>query len=150
MRKGEGKYFLPLIVGMIAGFLLGVLGINTLISARVDEYHEKISYLEKVIAEDEAKLQKLVESINKRKFILKDVEVILICEGDNLERIALEKHIKEKYSKLLGKEVKNIDMDMAVDIVDGRIMKIEEKEYKLKVDKLLLTDVLRIWVKISV
>jgi septal ring factor EnvC (AmiA/AmiB activator) len=149
-RVRGGKYLLTLITGMLVGLLIGIIVINTLISYRIDQYHQRIKYLEKAIEDEKTKFKKLEESINKRKFIIKDIEVMLIYEGDELEKIELDKHIKGKYSNLLGKEVKTIDADMTSDIIDGRIMQIGDKEYKLKVNKLVITEVLKIWVKIDV
>ena len=75
--------------------------------------------------------------------------MILLYEGNEIEKIALEKAIKEKYSKLLGKEVSSIDGDMAADIIDRRIMVIENKIYKLMFNKLILTEKLKIWIEVK-
>lgn len=141
------KYLTILFTGLISGFLLGCVCVTALVGYRIDKYHERISYLEWIIDDKNTKLEKLEESVNKKRFIVSDIEVYLVFAGDDLERISLVKHIKAKYNHLIGKEVRNIDADSLETILDNRIFKLGNKEYKLNVNKLVLSDVLKIWVE---
>ncbi|WP_120167916.1 hypothetical protein [Thermohalobacter berrensis] len=148
IKKKYLSFFLTLIVGNIFGIIIGISIMTTLVSFRIDKYHEKIKYLENVIEDKDTKLKKLEKSINNRRFILQSIEIILIYDGDDLDKISLEKNIKEKYKNLLGKEVQKIDIDMVKEIVDQRIIKLDDKIYKLEVTKLVLSNVLKIWIKV--
>ncbi|WHH61184.1 hypothetical protein [Petroclostridium sp. X23] len=150
MNMKHLKFMICLITGVVIGIVLGVISLTVLVSYRMDMYSERISYLEAVVQDKDARLKKLEESINNTRFILKDVEVILVYEGDNIEKIDLEKHIKGKYNALVGKEVKSIDMDMAAAIIDNRIMRLGDQEYKLAVKKVMLSDVLKLWIEVDV
>ncbi|QEK11749.1 hypothetical protein FQB35_04860 [Crassaminicella thermophila] len=143
------KYLLFLFTGFIIGLLFGTITLNTFISYRIDTYLQQIKYLETIIEDKNTRLKILEESINKKRFILKEIQIFLLTEEDQIDQLTLEKHIKQKYNKLLGKEVKQIDMDLVGDIIDNRIMKIDGKEYKLKVYKLALTEILKIWIKVE-
>jgi MFS superfamily sulfate permease-like transporter len=147
IKRVSYKFFLTLITGIIIGLLMGMAILTVLISYRIDQYHEEIQHLRNVIEDKDVKLKKLEDSINKRKLILKDIKVVLIHEGDEIDKITLIKHIKEKYNILLGKEVKNIDIDMVEEVIDKRIMKISKKEYRLNVTKIILIDTLEIWIE---
>ena len=150
VAKGFFKYIITLAVGMFIGIVIGVISLNTLISYRIDEYVTQIIFLEAKIDEKDVKLNRLEESINKSKFILKNINIKLIYEkGDDIDKVTLIKHIKNKYNNLLGKEVKNIDIEMAAEVIDNRIMKIDDDEYKLNVIKVSLSDELKIWVKVK-
>ncbi|MFT5875559.1 MAG: hypothetical protein ACI8WT_004552, partial [Clostridium sp.] len=94
-------------------------------------------------------LEKLEETINTKRLIVKKIEVTLENEEDELTRIILQKHIKEKVDKFIGKEVDKMDADMMWEILDKRIMKIKDKEYRLKVRKLVISQTLHIWIEIS-
>ncbi len=155
MVKGKNiriSLSLFLITGIICGFVAGIVALDILVSYRLEQYLKEIKYLESVIEDKDIKLKKLEESINKNKFILKDIEVFIISEEDDdeIERITLEKHIKEKYNQLIGSEVKKIDVNLVFQVVDNRIYKIDDREYKLKVQKIMLAEVLSIWVDIEV
>lgn len=150
MRKVNFKSLFYLLSGLIIGITIGSVSVSTLVSYRIDKYIEKIAYLHTIIEDKNAILDKLEESINKKNFILKDIEVNLIYDGDEIEKITLVKHIKAKYTHLIGKEVKYIDADLVETVIDKRIFKLNEKEYRLKVDKLVLADVLKIWVEVNV
>ncbi|HHV46273.1 MAG TPA: hypothetical protein GXX53_05190 [Tissierellia bacterium] len=152
MGKMKSKYFLISFgTGLIAGILIGATALTILVSYRMDKLYENLAALENVINEKDAKLKKLEESINTMYFVLQDIEIIVefIGEdaGDEIDRIEIEKAIKEKYTELLGKEVKSIDPDLVVKVVDQRIFKLDEKEYRLRVSKLLLSETLKLWVE---
>jgi hypothetical protein len=143
------KQLLCFSCGMFVGILAGVSVFSLLVSYRMDGYYHKIRELELANEEKETRLQRLEESVDKTKYILKKVEVFLIYEGDELDKIALEKCIKEKYDQLLGKEVGSIDIDLVAEVIDDRIIKLDDKEYRLKLKQIILTEVLKIRVGIS-
>jgi len=138
-----------LITGFISGLFIGAAAISTLVSYRIDSYHARIRELEISVEDRDAQLEKLKESINKSRFVLKDIEIVLEYEGDEIDRITIEKHIKNKYRNLLGKEVRNIDTDILIEVIDKRIFKLEEREYSLKVERLVLTEVLKLWISVK-
>lgn len=150
MAKVKGsKYTICFMSGLISGIIIGVVVLTTLVSYRIDEYYKKIIYLENIIEDKDAKLEKLEQAISATNMILKDIEVKLNFEGDEIDKIDIEKAIKEKYNILIGKEVKTIDADMASEVIHRRIFKIEKKEYKIKVEKLILTEILKIYVNVE-
>lgn len=154
MGKVKRKYFLISFgTGLIAGMLIGAIVLTIVVSYRMDKLYENIAALENVINEKDAKLKKLEESINTMYFVLQDIEIIIEFEGedagDEIDRIEIEKAIKEKYTELLGKEVKTIDPDLVVKVVDQRLFRLEEKEYRLRVSKLLLSETLKLWVEVQ-
>ncbi|PAB60360.1 hypothetical protein CCE28_05545 [Anaeromicrobium sediminis] len=148
-RVGSGKlkYFISTIAGIIIGCVIGSSMIIALVSYRIDKYYEEIRKLNIAIEAKDERLKKLEQSINRHKLILKDVEIVLIHEGDEIDKITIEKYAEEKYCKLVGREVKTIDIDIIGEIIDGRIFKVTNKEYKLKVAKMFLSDVLKIWIE---
>lgn len=152
-RVKKSKIFLICFIsGMLAGLLIGISVFNILISYRIDMYFNKIAYLESIIEDKDLRLEKLEKSINNNNYIIKSIEVILLYEEDKIneaDRIEIEKEIREKYNMLLGKEVKDIDSDMVIQILDKRIFRMSEKQYTLNIDRLILTDTLRIWVAVN-
>lgn len=148
IKKRSIAFLVTLLAGTIIGAILGTVVLNALISYRIDQYVRQIQYLEGIIQDQEIRFKKLEESINNKKLILKDIKIFLIYE-DEMDKIVLEKYIKEKYTSLLGKEIKTIDVDLVTSVIDKRIMKISGKEYQLKVTKIILTDTLAIWIQLK-
>ncbi|NLK64913.1 MAG: hypothetical protein GX289_07445 [Tissierellia bacterium] len=150
------KFLICFISGLLWGTLAGSVGISMLVSHRIDEFYEKIAYLEHTIQDKNEKLDKLEKSINNANIVLKDISVILEFTNlseeqiDQIDNIEIEKAIKEKYASSLGKEIKGLDADILVQIIDKRILKFHNAEYKLTVNKLVLSDVLKLWVGVSV
>lgn len=150
LRKKKLGHIICFITGLITGILIGIVILSILVSYRMDEHYKRIISLENIIQDKDTKLEKLEKSIRTRNSILQNIEVNLIFDGDEMDKIDIEKAIKEKYITLLGKEVKSIDSDILVEVVDKRILKLEKKEYKLRVEKLILTETLKIYVKVEV
>jgi len=132
--------------GIITGLLIGASSVLILTSYRLDKCYEKMILLETTIDEKNAQLSQLEKSLNKNKLLLQEVKVNLQCNGDDLDKLALQKHIKEKYSVLIGKDILSIDPDLAVGIIEGRILTVNNKEYRITVQKLILTRTLELWV----
>ncbi|NLU53690.1 MAG: hypothetical protein GXX10_12610 [Clostridiaceae bacterium] len=151
LKKAAIKFALTFTAGAIAGILLGSAAISTIASLRLDSLYEKIALLEKTIQEKNAKLESLEKAINSRNLVLTDIELILTFDQDktdDMDKIAIEKTIKEKYLVFLGDEVRNIDADVITLIADNRILKINNKEFILNVEKLVLTEVLKLWIRV--
>lgn len=149
IRKYGFKVFTSFLVGMATGGLIGILGMTVLISYRLDQFYEEIAELKSVIEEKDERLNKLEESTNKQRFILKEVKVELIFEGDEIDEIELKKHIRNKYITLIGKEVKSIDTDLLEVVIDRRMMELGKNRYQLFIRKVILTDVLEIWINVE-
>ena len=49
----------------------------------------------------------------------------------------------------MGKEVDTLDMELLTNVVDRDVFILEEKEYRLKVERILLSKVFKIWVSIK-
>jgi hypothetical protein len=110
--------------------------------------------LEHTISDKDEKLSKLEKSINNANIVLKDIYIILEFtnlskeQTDQIDNIKIEKAIKEKYASSLGKEIKSLDADILVQVIDKRILKFNSTEYQLTVKKLVLSDVLKLWVEV--
>lgn len=156
INKNGYKFFICFIAGLMCGCIIGSLGISILVSYRMDSFYKKIEYLENTITDKDEKLKKLEKAINNSDVVLKDIQIFLDFPGFSTEQIEqinnleIEKAIKEKYRSSLGKEIKNLDGDILLQIIDKRILKFDGAEYQLKVNKLILTEILKLWVEISV
>ena len=137
-----------------------VATLNILLSHRIDSYHRKIAQLQVDIRDKDVRLEKLEQSLNTQKYLLQDIEVILLLapdgennaiEGvDEIDRMEIESNIREKYALLLGKEVETLDADLVMEIVDKRIFKIGPREYRLHVVRLVLSETLKMWIDVEV
>lgn len=150
----KARYFTFFTLGLFIGGVLGVIFINLLVSYRVDSYIKEIQYLNTVIEEDNARLEKLEEAIHKKRLLVKEIDVELKFkekdQEDEITKIALQKHIKEKFSGILGKEVDKIDGDILCEIIDKRIMKLDGKEYQLKLNRIMISQEIKFWVEAKV
>ncbi|EKX81188.1 hypothetical protein C1142_02070 [Clostridium botulinum] len=123
------------------------------ISYRIENYHRKITYLNSIIEDQQVRLEGLENKLSKKKLIVKKIEVDIKFKNkeieDELVAIELEKHIKEKFNNLIGKELDNLDGDILVQVVDNRIMKIKNKQYKVKVEKIIIAQNIKFCIQVE-
>ena len=149
------KFIICFTTGLLWGTLAGSLGISLLVSHRMEGLYEKMAYLEHTIEDKDEKLDKLEKSINNANIVLKDVSVVLEFTNlseeqlDLLDNIEIEKAIKEKYASSLGKEIRSLDADILLQVIDKRILRFKNADYQLTVNKLVLSDILKLWVSVS-
>ena len=149
------KFIICFTTGLLWGTLAGSLGISLLVSHRMEGFYEKIAYLEHTIEDKDEKLDKLEKSINNANIVLKDVYVVLEFTNlsdeqiDLLDNMEIEKAIKEKYASSLGKEIRSLDADILLQVIDKRILRFKNADYQLTVNKLVLSDILKLWVSVS-
>lgn len=152
MRAGKKRGFGSkscFIAGLVIGVIIGASSLMLAVSYRMDSWYQRITYLEQSVEEKNSILEKLNKNGNPRTLTIKGIEVVLAFGGNEIDKIHMEKAIKEKYVPLIGKDVKKVDPDIIAEVVDKRILKIEDKEYKVKVTKLVLTEVLKIWITLE-
>ncbi|HZK54654.1 MAG TPA: hypothetical protein VFC84_10725 [Desulfosporosinus sp.] len=149
LKKEGSKSKSCFVAGIIVGILMGVATFSMIVSYRMDQFYNRIAYLEQTIQDKSAVLEKFEKNINTKSLTIKGIEVELVFDGHEIDKIYFTKIIKEKYSSLLGKEVKKIDSELVIEVVDKRILKIEDKEYRLKVNRLILTEVLKIRISVE-
>ena len=144
------KYFTFFIAGLALGVIIGVSGLTAIISYRIDSFYHKIIVLENDIDDKNIRLKKLEESLSeakeKQKLLLKEIQVHLNTDEDEIDKLTLTKHIKEKYTTFIGREVDTIDLDMIYQIIDKRIFRLDGKAYQLEVEKIFMSDVLILWI----
>ncbi|EKS4344432.1 hypothetical protein B2H94_04665 [Clostridium sporogenes] len=149
----ENKYFFSFCVGLVIGGTIGIIFFSLFISYRIENYHRKITYLNNIIEDQQVRLEGLENKLSKKELIVKKIEVDIKFKNkeieDELVSIELEKHIKEKFNNLIGKELEKIDGDILVQVVDSRIMKIKNKQYKVKVEKIIIAQNIKFYIQIE-
>jgi hypothetical protein len=170
MEKHVRKYsfILILFTGILIGICIGAVLLNALISYRIDEYFIEIQQLNTIIENKDDRLEKLETSLHDSKLVLTDIKINLSLNQDNLQassdlnlikekdefdamdKITLETAIREKYKQLIGREVKEIDSSLLGEIVNNRIMRTEHAEYKLYVTRIVLSDILELWIEVDI
>ena len=154
LKSNGFKFMFCFASGLLWGVIIGSTLTSLIVSYRMDSFYEKMAYQESIIEDMDEKLKKLEKSINNSNIVLKNIEVFLETDGgeviNNIDNIEIEKAIKEKFNSSLGKEVKNLDADILMQVIDKRILRFEEAEYQLSVKKLVLSDTLKLWIGIKV
>jgi hypothetical protein len=146
MKKRAG--LLIYFTGLLFGMVLGVLLWNILVAGKIDALHKRNMFLETSLEECRTKLEKLMDSQPEKEQTLKDVVVYIELDNE-LERMILEKTVKQKYDVLLGKRTKEIDLDLVIQVIDKRLFRTDKYQYQLIVDKVALSSSLTLWISVK-
>lgn len=141
-KKTVFKYYIS---GLAIGIVLGAILWNLLLARRIDDLYKRNRYLETMVEDYQTKLEKLEQSKQETEQTLKDIVVEINVE-DELEKIVLQKAVKQKYDVLLGKKTKDIDIDLVIEVVDNRLFRTDSCQYQLRVDRVALSSKLTLWI----
>ena len=151
-KRRHNEFFLFLLLGIIIGGLTGILSMNVFISSSMDQYHKKINELNNMVEEKDIQLEKLNETIHNSKIIIKGIEIKFESKeihDDEILKQQVEKVIKEKLKIVIGKDLEKIDMELLSSIIDKRIINIENKDYMIYLNKMLVGEKIKIWLKVK-
>lgn len=148
--KHQRAYAICLSAGFVLGLLSGAFSILALVSCRVDLYHEQISRLSFELQEKALRLAKLEDTLDKHKLLVKEVQLELVFTGEQLDKMSLEQKIKAKLTNLIGKEVKNVDVELIGGMLDQQIVQADGRLYKVSLTKLLISELLKVWLAVEV
>lgn len=136
------------ITGLLLGFIFCTIILVFLICYRLDDYYSQVQQLQSDLIDKESKIaiyeNELVQFQENQQRIVSDIQVVLTCDEDKIDEIEFVKHIKDKFNVVLGKEVDAIDLDVVELIIDNRIFLINDKEYQLKIEKMILSTTLTV------
>ena len=137
--------FIYYILGILVGIEIGVLLWNLLLAGKIDDLYKRNRYLETMVEDYRTKLEKLEQSQQETEQTLKDI-IVEINVDDDIEKMVLQQAVKQKYSVLLGKKTKEIDIDLVIEVVDKRLFRTDKYQYQLHVDRVVLSSELTLWI----
>ena len=148
MERLSGKRLSCLIffiTGLSGGIMLGAIATAVYAGHQLEQAYSQVTVLQVSLKEKDDRLKKLEDLANPKKQIIKNVEIILQFEGDDLEKTYITQAIKDKYICVVGKEIRTVDPDILPEVIDNRILLINKHRFKVTVQRIVLSDVLKIW-----
>ncbi|WP_312202675.1 hypothetical protein [Anaerospora hongkongensis] len=140
------SYFIFLLTGFLGGLCAGAILVTAYTGHELDTAYQHIHALQTTLKEKDALLEKLEVSSKKKATVIKKIEVDLQLSGDQADKDALMIHVKEQYYPLFGKEVTNLNPDLLTAVIDNRVIRLEDRDFRLSVRKMVISDTLKIWV----
>lgn len=139
------------------GILLGAICTMVLIGNKVDELYYKNKLLELQLESTTVELAQVKASLSKSKdlVVTKIVPEIKLPperftsqEADKII-LALNKEIIKHYKPFIGKKLKSLEPTTLPKIIDRRIMEIEQKQFKLFVKTMVLSETIFLEVEVE-
>ncbi|MFC4769370.1 hypothetical protein ACFO8Q_18740 [Effusibacillus consociatus] len=136
------------LVGMVAGatFIVAVKGhdLDHLYLQRNQLRQENKELLEEIDSLKKDLLNRQRQSIRRVRTI--EVEA---NAPDEFTKLAIVKNVKNRTRALLDKELSFLDSDpkLVTDLIEGRIVTVDNQSYQIRVEAVYIGETLRIWVE---
>lgn len=156
-------YFIPkklAITRFISLFFLGlIIGSSLtvfLIGYQVDQLSLENDSLQHKLEACEEEIKELNESLKNKKHVITSIEPIIDFANDDLnsydkESYSLEvaKIIKDYLSSLKGREIEGIDYSIVTQVLENRIISIDEKSFVLDVTTIIISQKVLVYVVVK-
>lgn len=122
------RLFASFLLGMIAGITI----LNLLVGPQLDQLIFEREELLSEIESQQTTLDKLEESLaEERRKVIQDLTIEIENKIDKHIKQELKKDIFEILKSLIGRDISKVDGKLLAETLDGRIIIVEKKSYKL-------------------
>lgn len=139
---------------LIACFLIGTLcgGAITLaaLSKRMDDLY--IMNVELMVGQDETteRIRILEKKLAEyHRLIVVGIDFRYDSSPDTLDRLSLERQMRSVVNTLLGQEVREITLDTTLALLEGRIIAVDQKNYRVNVRAVVLAERVTYYLRVS-
>jgi len=145
------KKRLSIIWIFILGFIVGMMTNNLIYMHELEKLINENEILSARLADNLIKINKLENTNSKKeKVILNEILPININKTDSIiPKNYIDQYIKVLLNNQIGKEVKNIDINLIYNALNNRILKYQDGNYQLKIKSILSTEIMYIYYSIE-
>lgn len=150
------KIYKGLLASFILGMLCGSIIVTIMIGGQIDSLYYANRELELKLENTLTELEETKTNLSKTKelFVLRISPEIKLPQDLDVNQeteklqLILNKEILKYYKPLLGQPVKSLEPELLPQIINGRILEIEQKQYQLVVKTIVLSETLYIEVEV--
>ncbi|NLJ88335.1 MAG: hypothetical protein GX327_06065 [Epulopiscium sp.] len=145
------KKRLSIIWIFILGFIVGMMTNNLIYMHELEKLINENEILSARLADNLIKINKLENTNSKKeKVILNEILPININKTDSIiPKNDIDQYIKVLLNNQIGKEVKNIDINLIYNALNNRILKYQDGNYQLKIKSILSTEIMYIYYSVE-
>ncbi len=133
------KELLYTLASFLAGFILGIVILNLIVSKELDQLIYERKELITEIENQKTQLENLEESLaEEKKKVIQKLKIRIETELEKHIKQELEKEIFQILNSLIGRDIGKIDGSLIAETIDERIVIIQKKRYKLKLIWLII------------
>ncbi|MFW6035351.1 MAG: hypothetical protein ACOCRZ_03775 [Halothermotrichaceae bacterium] len=144
------KELIYIICIFILGIILGSTLLNIFIGRKIDLLIYENNEYKDQIEKKEIQIENLNQTLNQyRKRFINSVKIELETDINKHNQQAIKDEINKLLSNTIGQEINKIDPLLLRDIVNNRIIPVEDKKYYLKLICLVIDDQLKLYFKVN-
>lgn len=124
----------------ILGTLVGAAVLNLVLGRHLDNAELELRTLRSGLAEQREKTSLLEKKLEVRqKLFVNEIRVNINLE-DEFEKLEVEAAVKKLLKVLKGKDLKELDPNLVINIIDKRIVETPEHKYRVSVKGTLISE----------
>ena len=138
------------LVIFILGIIIGTLLLNIIVSKKLDILILDNNKLKNNCQEKDLEINELKSNLKEqKKHFIQKLSIEINSDLNQHTEQKIEKKIKDLLSGLIGENYKNLDPLLLRNIIHQRYLMVEDKTYHLELDYIVISEELKIFVKIS-
>ncbi len=138
------------LVIFILGIIIGALLLNIIVSKKLDILILDNNKLKNNCQEKDLEINELKSNLKEqKKHFIQKLSIEINSDLNQHTEQKIEKKIKDLLSGLIGENYKNLDPLLLRNIIHQRYLMVEDKTYRLELDYIVISEELKIFVKIS-
>jgi len=138
------------LVIFILGIIIGALLLNIIVSKKLDILILDNNKLKNNCQEKDLEINELKSNLKEqKKHFIQKLSIEINSDLNQHTEQKIEKKIKDLLSGLIGENYKNLDPLLLRNIIHQRYLMVEDKTYHLELDYIVISEELKIFVKIS-
>ncbi|WP_066635461.1 hypothetical protein [Desulfolucanica intricata] len=150
--KNEWK---RLIAFFILGMFVGGVGINIKIGKHIDELIIVNQNLQEQLTNTEQELQQMYANLeNKQSRVVSGIEIHVIFPEVDITKfeksevnLKIEHEVRSWLQVIQGEEVEKLNYTLIPQIIDERIVEVDNKKYKLKTKLIVILEKVRVYLE---
>lgn len=139
---------------LIACFLIGALVGGSLTLAALAKRMDNLYIMNKELLLEHDETKERIKILENRlaeyhRLIVVGIDFRYDASPDNLDRLSLERQMRPVVNTLLGQAVREIRVDTTVALLDGRIIAVDQKSYRIVVRAIVLSERVTYYLRVT-
>lgn len=129
-----------IIASFILGALVGAAALNLVSGRHLDNAELEIRKLRSSLADQNEKTNLLEKKLAVRQKLIVNEIIVSANLNDEFEKLEVEAAAKKLLKVLKGKDLKELDPNLVINIIDKRIVETPEHKYRITVKGTLISE----------
>ncbi|ACB84143.1 hypothetical protein [Natranaerobius thermophilus] len=139
----------------LLGILIGATSTSYFLNYQIENLYWEKTELEQELSQTENRMEKLEEELRtlEEKWeqdpsnVVKDANIVVDYEDNPQVVLAIKEFCQDIAQEIIGYQINKLEPELIFQMFDNRSTKVEEQEYKINVNSLIISERLTLWIE---